>query len=277
MNGDKLVMDDASASLQEQTTMSDDESKFAIGETGDPVDRFAIRKSAAARTAVAEVPDGAVIGLGSGTTVEVMLYELAARVRQGLHVTGVPASERTAGVAAALGIALTELDDVSELSMSIDGADEVTLPHLHLIKGGGGALLREKLIAAASRYRIIIADSRKVVNVLGTTHPVPVEVTPFGWRHTAARLAQLDCRPVLRTSASEPSSGEQTPLAGSPYVTDGGNYILDCHFGAISNPEVVSVAIKTTIGVVEHGLFLSMTDRLVVAGDAGVQVYDRVL
>ena len=253
--------------------MSDKDQQFISPETAG---QFAALKSVAARAAVADIPDGAVVGLGSGTTVEAMLHELATRVSQGLKVTGIPASTHTAAIANSLGIPLADLDDVSTLTMSIDGADEVTLPHLHLIKGGGGALLREKLLAAASQYRIIIVDSRKLVPALGSTHPVPVEVTPFGWRHTAARLAGLGSRPVLRSSSSGLVSSTGGVASETPYVTDGGNYILDCHFGAIAEPEVLSVAIKTTIGVVEHGLFLSMTERLVVAGEAGVQVYDRL-
>jgi ribose 5-phosphate isomerase A len=206
-----------------------------------------------------------------------MLRELAARVRQGLRVTGVPASQRTASIATSLGIPLLDLDDVPALAFSIDGADEVTLPNLHLIKGGGGALLREKQVAAASRYRIIIVDASKLVSVLGTGHPIPVEVTPFGWRHTAARLASLGCQPQLRLIATAGTgAGETSGSLQHPYVTDGGNYILDCRFASIADPEALARAIKMTIGVVEHGLFLSMTERVYV-GDAatGVRAYDR--
>ncbi|MGO8949720.1 MAG: ribose-5-phosphate isomerase RpiA [Ktedonobacterales bacterium] len=254
--------------------MSDQEQRTG---SSDMTDKFAALKSQAAHAAVEAIPDGIVVGLGSGTTVEAMLHELAARVRQGLKVTGVPASRHTASVATSLGIPLADLDDISVLGASIDGADEVTLPHLHLIKGGGGALLREKLIAAASQYRIIIVDSRKLVPALGSTHPIPVEVTPFGWRHTSARLELLGCRTVLRSAltASEPALRGPRTVDDSPYVTDGGNYILDCHFGTVLDPVALSVAIKTTIGVVEHGLFLDMTERLYVAEDAHVRIYDR--
>src|SRR5215472_17139837 len=153
--------------------------------SSDVMDQTSALQAEAARAAVQVIPDGAVIGLGSGTTAEAMLRELAVRVRQGLRITGVPTSQRTASIAASLGIPLLDLDDVPALAFSIDGADEVTLPNLHLIKGGGGALLREKLIAAASQYRIIIVDSRKLVPALGSAHPIPVEVTPFGWHHTS--------------------------------------------------------------------------------------------
>lgn len=250
---------------QEQPSTSDD-----------LADQLATRKTLAARAAVQAIPDGALIGLGSGTTVDAMLHELAARVRQGLRVTGIPASQHTASLATSLGIPLANLDEVSTLTVSIDGADEVTLPNLHLIKGGGGALLREKLIAASSQYRIIIADSRKLVPALGSAHPIPVEVTPFGWHHTSTRLATLGCQPRLRTAAPATLPGGVGAQSNqAPYITDGGNYILDCHFGSISEPGALATAIKTTTGVVEHGLFLDMTDRVYISADTGIQVYDR--
>jgi len=246
--------------------------------SSDAMDEASALKAEAARAAVQVIPDGAVIGLGSGTTAEAMLRELATRVRQGLQVTGVPASQRTASIATSLGIPLLDLDDAPALAFSIDGADEVTVPNLHLIKGGGGALLREKLIAAASQYRIIIVDASKVVSALGTVHPIPVEVTPFGWRHTAARLAALGCQPELRliSTVVTVGTGEIGGTTQHPYVTDSGNYILDCRFASISEPEALGQAIKMTIGVVEHGLFLSMTERVYVAEAAAVvRAYDR--
>jgi ribose 5-phosphate isomerase A len=253
--------------------MSDQEQRPA---SGDKAEQWATLKTLAARAAVQAIPNGAVIGLGSGTKVEAMLHELAARVRQGLQVTGIPASSHTASLATSLGIPLADLDSVSMLTASIDGADEVTLPHLHLIKGGGGALLREKLIAAASQYRIIIVDSRKLVPALGSAHPIPVEITPFGWHHTSTRLALLGCQPRLRTATPAlPPSGEGTQSSQAPYITDGGNYILDCNFGSIVDPESLATAIKTTTGVVDHGLFLGMTDRVFVSADTGIQVFDR--
>ena len=230
-------------------------------------------KVAAARAAVASVPDGAIIGLGSGTTAEIMLSELAARVREGLRVTGVPTSERTRMLAMDLGIPLVELDAVETLTLSIDGADEVTLPRLDLVKGLGGALLREKLIAAASRFRIIIVDASKVVSALATSHPVPVEIIPFGWRHTAGRLAAIGAEPALRAAAGATSVGATL----APYVTDSGNYILDCRFAAIAQPDLLAQQIKAVPGVVEHGLFVGMTERVYVAGDDGVRVYNKVL
>jgi len=221
---------------------------------------------------VTAVPDGCVLGLGSGTTAELMLHALAERVRSGLRVVGVPTSERTRHRAASLGIPIAELDDVATLDMSIDGADEVLLPTLDLIKGRGGALLREKLIAAASRDRVIIVDASKLVSELGSHSPVPIEVTAFGWRHTAARIAALGTLPQLRSTGA--SKGSPAP-ASAPVVTDGGNYILDCDFGPITAPAPLAAQIKAVIGVVDHGLFVSMTERVYAAGPNGVQVYTR--
>ncbi len=222
------------------------------------------------------MPNGCVLGLGSGTTAELMLHALAERVRSGLRVVGVPTSERTRQLAASLGIPIADLDDVATLNMSIDGADEVLLPTLDLIKGRGGALLREKLIAAASRDRVIIVDASKLVSELGSRSPVPIEVTPFGWRHTAARIAALGTHPQLRPTGESPAAlpGSPSP-ASAPFVTDGGNYILDCDFGPITDPAPLAAQIKAVTGVVDHGLFVGMTEHVYVAGPAGVRVYAR--
>ncbi len=228
-------------------------------------------KAEAARAAVASIPDGAVIGLGSGSTASLMLRALAERIREGLRVTGVPTSDQTQAEAEGLGIPIAPLDDVQLLTCSIDGADEVALPQLNLIKGHGGALLREKMVAAASRFRIIIVDATKIVPVLASARPIPVEVAPFGWRHTAGRLVALGARPVLRPAAGT----SPADAASAPYVTDGGNYILDCGFGPIYQPEPLAAAIKAVVGVVDSGLFVGMTDRVYVAGPQGVQVYNR--
>lgn len=234
-------------------------------------------KLAAARAAVAAVPNGCVLGLGSGTTAELMLHALAERVRSGLRVVGVPTSERTRQLAASLGIPIADLDDVATLDMSIDGADEVLLPTLDLIKGRGGALLREKLIAAASRDRVIIVDASKLVSELGIHSPVPIEVTPFGWRHTAGHIAALGTHPQLRSIGESPSTSPGSPPspASAPFVTDGGNYILDCDFGPITDPAPLAAQIKAVTGVVDHGLFVGMTERVYVAGPDGVRVYAR--
>lgn len=229
----------------------------------------------AARAAVAAVPDNIVLGLGSGTTSELMLQALAQRVRVGLRVVGVPTSERTRDIASSLGIPVANLDDVGMLDMSIDGADEVSLPTLDLIKGHGGALLREKLIAAASRYRVIIVDASKLVRELGTIGPVPVEVIPFGWKHTAERVVALGGRPKLRPAPLAVASATSPAGSPTPYVTDGGNYILDCDFGPIADPAPLAARIKALVGVVDSGLFVGMTERVYVGGPSGVQVYSR--
>jgi ribose 5-phosphate isomerase A len=231
-----------------------------------PLDTILAWKRAAARAAAEETPDGALIGLGTGSTAQLMLEALAERVRLGLRITGVPTSERARQAAVDLGIPVTTLDEVEELTLSIDGADEVTLPHLDLIKGRGGASLYEKLVATASRRRLIIVDATKLVDALGSAAPVPVEVIPFGWRQTAARIARLGGKPSLRTL------GESSEV---PYVTDGGHSVLDCHFGPIAQPANLAQLIKGTTGVVDHGLFVGMTERLYVGGPEGVRAYDR--
>lgn len=228
-------------------------------------------KRLAAREAVAAIPDDAVLGLGSGTTAELMLAELAERVRQGLRVTGVATSEATRANAASLQIPLVELDAAPTLTLSIDGADEVLLPSLHLVKGRGGALLREKLVASSSAFRVIVVDASKLVPSLATHAPIPVEVVPFGWRHTAARLAALGCQPTLRLQPTT-APGE---TATTPFVTDGGNYVLDCAFGPLAQPDLTASSLKAITGVVDHGLFIGMTERVYVGGADGVHVYDR--
>jgi ribose 5-phosphate isomerase A len=228
-------------------------------------------KRVAARAAVAAIPDGAIIGLGSGTTSEIMVEELAARVAGGLRVTGVPTSERIGEIAARLGIVLADLNAVDTLTLSIDGADEVALPRLDLIKGLGGALLREKLIAAASRFRMIIVDASKLSNGTLARHAVPVEVVPFGWRHTAGRLVALGGRPLLRRALD----ADPADPNAAPYVTDGGHYILDCAFGPLAQPDLLAAHLKAVVGVVEHGLFIGITERVYVGGPEGVRIFDR--
>lgn len=232
----------------------------------DPADAHAAEKLAAVRAAVAAVPQGAYLGLGSGTTAELMLGELAARMREGLHIVGVATSQHTRARATSLGIPLAELDDVPRLDMSIDGADEVTLPGLDLIKGRGGAMLREKLIAAASNYRVIVVDTTKLVTTLAVHHPIPVEVEPFGWQQTARRVTALGARPERRRISSDP--------AAPPYITDGGHYVLDCAFAPVAEPAVLAAELKAITGVVDHGLFIAMTDRVYAAGPDGLHVYD---
>lgn len=236
--------------------------------TPDEQQRQAWKQAAAQAAVEQEISDGMVIGLGTGSTADLMLEALAMRMRQGLRVTGVATSERTRATAQRLSIPLAELDDVLALHLSIDGADEVTLPALDLIKGRGGALLREKLVAVTSQRRIIIVDDSKIVGTLASQHPVPVEVDRFGWRHTSARLAALGAT-VQRRMAS----GDYT--LNAPFISDGGHFVLDCWFGPIAEAGALAARIKAITGVIDHGLFVGMTERVYIAGASGVQTHDR--
>ncbi len=230
-------------------------------------------KQQAAALAVEYVTDGMVLGLGTGTTADFFLQALGERLRAGLRVMGVPTSAHSEARARELGIPLTTLDAHPRLALTVDGADEVNLATFHLVKGRGGALLREKIVALATDLEVIIVDESKVVPVLGGPVPVPVEVIPFGWRNTVARLTALGCEPRLRTDAPVAASGEPDPERA--YVTDGGNFILDCHWSEIPDPAALAAALKGITGVVEHGLFIGLTGRVIVAGAAGVRVYER--
>jgi ribose 5-phosphate isomerase A len=196
------------------------------------------------------VQQDAVIGLGTGTTVYWLLQELGNRVKQGLRFTAVPTSTQTLTIGTSLGIQFKELNDIEELSITIDGADEAD-PQLQLIKGGGGALLQEKMVAAATKKLIIIADHTKVVGQLGK-FPLPVEVIPFGWKHVQKHIAKLGCEKiVLRAKGNE------------TYITDNHNYILDCWFGQIENPAALNTALHAIPGVVETGLFINMAAEVI--------------
>ena len=224
------------------------------------IDRDELKRAAAQR-AIEEVEDGMVIGLGTGSTAAFVVEGLAARVAEGLQVVGVPTSERTAAQARRLGIPIATFAEHQRLDLTIDGADEVALGTLDLIKGLGGALLREKIVAAASSRLIIVVDQEKLVERLGEHTPVPVEVTQFGWQVTAVTLARLGCTPQRRYTI-----GEQ------PYITDGGNYILDCRFGPLADPSIIEQRIAMTVGTMESGLFVGRTSIVVVASTTGVEV-----
>ncbi|HEU0025625.1 MAG TPA: ribose-5-phosphate isomerase RpiA [Ktedonobacterales bacterium] len=228
-------------------------------------------KRAAAGAAVVEASDRMTVGLGTGSTAELFIRALAERVWQGLRITGVATSERTAALARDLRIPLAALDDVDHLDISFDGADEVTLPSLDLLKGHGGALLREKLVALASRRRIILADETKVVGALAVRKAIPVEVEMFGWRHTARRLAALGCA-VARRSLDGARANDPT---AEPFITDGGHYTLMLTFAAAPEPAALAARLKATAGVVDHGLFVGMTERVYIGGPTGVRVVDR--
>lgn len=220
------------------------------------------QKLAAARRAVALVEDGMSVGLGSGSTAELAVRELGERVAAGLRITGVATSRRTEDLARGYGIALTDLNAVERLDLTIDGADEAVIESFALLKGRGGALLREKLVATVTARVAIIADASKVVPQLGTRYAVPVEVVPFGWRHTARAIERLGARTAPRQ------------VAGDCYVTDGGNLILDCAFGPIPDPPALAAALKALPGVIEHGLFIGLAHTLIVAGPKGVEQHE---
>jgi ribose 5-phosphate isomerase A len=221
-------------------------------------------KRAAAREAVRQIEDGMIVGLGTGSTSKHAVDLLGARVRdEGLRVVGVPTSERTAAQARGLGIPLASLEEHPRLDLAIDGADEIELGTLALIKGAGGALLREKLVEASAARLLIVADATKKVRRLGERFAVPVEVVRFGWRATLARVEALGCEPILRMS------GDQ------PYLTDEQHWLLDCRFGAIEDAARLADQLKGLAGVVEHGLFIGMASEAILAGDAGLEVLRR--
>lgn len=223
-------------------------------------------KLAAARAAVALVQDGMKLGLGTGSTASVMVRELAARAQaEGMSLRCAATSQATADLAASLGLAVESLDDIGWLDMTIDGADEVD-PDLHLIKGGGGAHLREKIVAAASHRMVVIADPGKVVEQLGA-FPLPVEVIRFGFETT---------RTLIRRALEDLDLGGREVLhrlrGSDPWVTDEGNWILDLHLGAIPDPCALARALSAVPGVVEHGLFLGMCHLAIIGKPDGTVV-----
>lgn len=231
-----------------------------------PIDKA---KFVAAKRAVDFVQDGMKLGLGTGSTAAWMVRCLAERVRdEGLRVTGVPTSRRTAELAASLGLDVRTLDEVRWLDLTIDGADEFD-PNLNLIKGGGAALLQEKIVATASDQMIVIADAAKEVSRLGA-FPLPVEVIPFGWQTTKALIEEtLVSMDVLNREVSLRMNGER------PLVTDEANHILDLHLGRIGNPRQLALVLNQIPGVVENGLFIDICDIVVIGEpDGKVSVRD---
>jgi ribose 5-phosphate isomerase A len=222
-------------------------------------------KLAAAERALQYVEPGMKLGLGTGTTAAKFVEVLGPKVKAGLDVTCVATSKATEAQAAALGIRMTTLDEMPFLDLTVDGADQLD-EELRLIKGGGGALLREKIVATASGRMIVIADASKRVAVLGS-HPLPLEVVPFGL--TATRNM------VIAMAADAGCEGEITlrqASDGKPFITDSGNYILDCAFGKIEDPEDLDEALKLIPGVVENGMFLGIADLAIVAGADGISL-----
>jgi ribose 5-phosphate isomerase A len=220
-------------------------------------------KRLAAAAAIAEVEDGMVLGLGSGSTAAFAVEALAARVAQGMDVAAIPTSEQTAAQARRLGIRLSSFAEHRRIDMTIDGADEVEIATLNLIKGRGGALLREKIVASASDRMVVIVDEGKLVDRLGQHAPVPVEIVAFGWQVTLDRLADLGARPTLRVAGDE------------PYRTDSGNHIADCAFGEIDDPADLERRLAAITGVVESGLFIGLAARVLVGTQAGIRVLER--
>jgi len=221
-------------------------------------------KHAAAEAAVALIENGMIVGLGSGSTAAFAVEAIGRRVKSGLRIIGIPTSEKTADQAASLNIPLSDLGEHRTVDLTIDGADEVEIGSLSLIKGGGGNQLREKIVAAASSRFVVIVDSTKVVRQLGLQHPVPVEVVRFGWEVTSKRLDDLGIQPKLRRHPD-----------GSVFLTDDSNYILDCACGPIADARKLQSSIDSIVGVVEHGLFIDMAEQAVVAGADGVTTLRR--
>ncbi len=209
-------------------------------------------KEAAARASLRFVREADIVGLGTGSTAAYAVRFLGERVQAGLKVRGVPTSIHTKELAARLGIPLTTLDEVQQIDVTIDGADEID-PELRLIKGGGGALLREKIVASATKKLVIIADSTKHVPVLGQ-FPVPVEVISFAQTLVSRKIAALGASVRVRMSSS-----------GGPFITDEGHHILDCKFGKIPDPPALAYELDTMTGVVEHGLFIGMAALALIA------------
>ena len=218
-------------------------------------------RTAAARAAAALIEDGQIVGLGSGSTALRAVSILGQRVREGLRIVGIATSAQTEDEARRLGIPLSTLAVDDRIDVTIDGADEVDVRSLNLLKGGGGALLREKIIASVTRQLVIVVDETKLVDRLGTHGPVAVEVVPFAWHATARKLERLGASLTRRTTRE-----------GQPFITDGGHYILDCAFGAIENPGQLQQQLDGLVGVVEHGLFLGLASRVIVGGAQGVSV-----
>lgn len=222
-------------------------------------------KKAVAEAATKLVEDGMVVGLGSGSTAALFVSALARRISDNrLRIVGVPTSLQTEQQARSLNIPLATLADQPEIDLTVDGADEVLPGSLSLIKGHGGALLREKIVASCSKRMAVVADETKIVNRLGSLVSVPVEIVPFGWEATKRKLDALGANSSLRSSAD-----------GKPYLTDGGHYILNCSFGPMENPQEIAGRLDRTVGVVEHGLFLGFATEALIAGRDGLKTLTK--
>jgi ribose 5-phosphate isomerase A len=223
---------------------------------------FEAEKILAANRSLEYIEDGMTVGLGSGSTARYFVRKLGQRVRNGMKVRGVPTSAKTSVLAREVGIPLADFSEIRELDVTVDGADEVD-PSLNLIKGGGGALLREKIVASATNQMIIVCDSRKPVQRLGK-FPLPVEVVSFGWQLVAYQIEKLGYQVEIR---------EESP--GRPFLTSESNYILDCHFREIRDPAALSAKLDSVTGVVEHGLFVGLADLVIIGKSNGTETITR--
>ena len=214
-------------------------------------------KQAAAERAVDFIQDGMTLGLGTGSTVQYALEKLAGRVKEGMKIIGVPTSKKTEISAQALGIPLASLEEIEAIDLTIDGADEID-PQFCMIKGGGGALLREKIIASITKTEIIVVGRDKLVEVLGKDFLLPVEVLSFGWKITIAQIEKMGCSAHLRKHEND-----------DPVISDNGNYIVDCNFGGIPNPAELEGKIDRIPGVLEIGLFVGLAQKLIIGEDNG--------
>ena len=219
-------------------------------------------KQISAEKAVEGVEAGMVVGLGSGSTVYYALLALGRRVRDGLHILGIPTSTQTEVTSVREGIQLSTLAAHPRPDLTIDGADEIDTT-MNLVKGGGGALVRENIIAHASKQLVVIADQSKLVPALGTTFPLPVEIVQFEWESTQAEVNQICGKSTLRRSDE------------GPLITDNGNFILDCHFEEIPHPFQTEIQLNNIPGVVENGLFVDRADMVIVGTTSGIQIKER--
>lgn len=220
------------------------------------------QKKIAAEKATESVKSGMVVGLGTGSTVYYALLKLGDMVQEGLDIVGIPTSEGTERIAVAQQIPLTTLAAQPTIDLTIDGADEVDA-RLNLIKGGGAALVREKIIANVSKEILIVVDENKVSRVLGTTFPLPVEIVRFGWETTQTEVNRICGKSTLRLALAHDRD--------QPLITDNGNYILDCHFEGIPAPEQVELALNNIPGVVENGIFVNRADKIIIGTPSGIQ------
>ncbi|MFC3344550.1 ribose-5-phosphate isomerase RpiA [Paenibacillus abyssi] len=212
-------------------------------------------KRIAAERAVEYIEDGMIVGLGTGSTAYWAIQKIGERMKEGLDIRAIATSNQSESLAKAIGISLVSFSDIKAVDVTIDGADEVDR-QWNVIKGGGGALLREKIVAAASKQLIIIIDERKLVDRLGE-FPLPVEIVQFGYEMTMHKLTELGCRPILREKDKK------------PFMTDNGNYIIDCEFGSIEKPVELHKEINMIPGVVDNGLFIHMADQVIVGFEDG--------